>query len=188
MTSSLTAGSPLVIVLPLAEEGTNKEESEYLKKELHTSARWPILVYNVGFKMKGNMYNVMHQVGSNIILTSGPCFIRQLYIKNFSGHLNELIFGVNWEDSWNPRAKVVVPIMSNCTQVHYKNISRDILELMWKFKVMNAAFLFLKSNKHACNFLLKTQLIQHKARTWNCTIGIRMRIQTDAFRQKAPYR
>jgi hypothetical protein len=52
-----TAGRPLVIVLPLAEEGTTKEECEYLIEELHTSARWPILVYNVGFKMKGNMYN-----------------------------------------------------------------------------------------------------------------------------------
>jgi hypothetical protein len=43
-----TAGRPLVIVLPLAEEGTTNEDVGYLIEELHTSVRWPIVVYNVG--------------------------------------------------------------------------------------------------------------------------------------------
>jgi hypothetical protein len=41
---NLTAGIPLVIVLPLAEEDTSDEDVGYLVEKLHTSVRWPILV------------------------------------------------------------------------------------------------------------------------------------------------
>jgi hypothetical protein len=44
-----TAGRPLTIVLPVAEESTNNEEVEYLVEQLHTPSRWPILVYNLGY-------------------------------------------------------------------------------------------------------------------------------------------
>jgi hypothetical protein len=47
-----TDGRPLLIVLPPAEEGTTNEEVGYLTEELHTSGRWPILVFNVGHKKK----------------------------------------------------------------------------------------------------------------------------------------
>jgi hypothetical protein len=43
-----TFGRSLVIVLPLAEDNTTNEDVGYLIEELHTSGRWPILVYNVG--------------------------------------------------------------------------------------------------------------------------------------------
>jgi hypothetical protein len=148
-----TAGRPLVIVLPLAEEGTTNEKVGYLIEELHTSGRWPILVYNISYMWNGNMYTEINQHGSYIILTSGPCFVSELYIRNFWQQLKELIYHNNREHSWNPRAKFVVPVMSNCTQVENTNISRTILEHLWKFKVMNAAVLYLNSNKHAGNDL-----------------------------------
>jgi hypothetical protein len=46
-----TPGRPLVIVLPLAEEDSTNKEVGYLIEELHTSSRWPILVYKVSYKM-----------------------------------------------------------------------------------------------------------------------------------------
>jgi hypothetical protein len=61
-----------MIVLPLAEEGTTNEE-------LHTSGRWPILVYNVDEEMKGNIcgeinkYREINHEGSYILLISGSC-------------------------------------------------------------------------------------------------------------------
>jgi hypothetical protein len=66
-------GRPLVIVLPLAEEGSTSKEVVYLIEELHTSGRWPIQVYNLSYKMEGNMYTEIHPHGSYIILISGPC-------------------------------------------------------------------------------------------------------------------
>jgi hypothetical protein len=47
-----TPGRPLVIFLPLTEEGTTNEIVEYLIEELHISGRWPILVFVVGYKIK----------------------------------------------------------------------------------------------------------------------------------------
>jgi len=43
---NFTPGHPLLIMLPLAEEVSTNKEVEYLIQELHTSGRWPILVYN----------------------------------------------------------------------------------------------------------------------------------------------
>jgi hypothetical protein len=51
-------------VLSLAEEGITNEENAYLKEELHTSGRWPILVFNLGKKINGNIYKVINQHGS----------------------------------------------------------------------------------------------------------------------------
>jgi hypothetical protein len=59
-----TPGRPLVIFLPLAEEGTTNEEVGYLIEELNESGRWPILVYNVRHMWNGNMYTEIHQHGS----------------------------------------------------------------------------------------------------------------------------
>ena len=59
--------------LPLAEEDSTNKEVGYLIEELHTSGLWPILVYNVSYKMNGNMYTEIQQHGSYIILISGPC-------------------------------------------------------------------------------------------------------------------
>jgi hypothetical protein len=68
-----TAGRPQVILLPLAEEDTTNKEVGYLIDKLHTSGRWPILLFNVTYKMNENMYTDIHQHGSYIILISGPC-------------------------------------------------------------------------------------------------------------------
>jgi hypothetical protein len=68
-----TDGRALVIVLPLSEESTTNEEVGYLIEELHSSGRWPILVYNLGYEMKGNMHTEIQQHGSDIILISGAC-------------------------------------------------------------------------------------------------------------------
>jgi hypothetical protein len=50
-----TAGRPLVIVLPLAEEDSTNKEVGYLIEEMHTSGRWPILVFNISYNMNENM-------------------------------------------------------------------------------------------------------------------------------------
>jgi carbonic anhydrase len=47
-----TAGRPLTIVLPVAEESTTNEKVAYLVKQLHTLSRWPILVHNLGYEME----------------------------------------------------------------------------------------------------------------------------------------
>ena len=148
-----TAGHPLVIVLPLGEEESTKKEVGYLIEELHKSGRWPILVYNVGYKMNGNMYTDMLQYGTYIILTSGPCMVWEDHITLFSQQLHELFYGTNTKDSLSPRAKFVVSVMSNCKHFDNKLISRAILENLWNFKVTHAAVLFLKSNESTDNDL-----------------------------------
>ena len=130
-----TAGSPLVIVLPLAEKDPTNKEVGYLIEELHTSGRWPILVYNVGYKMDGNTYTEIHQHGSYIILTSGNCMFWENHIASFSSQIRELCFGDNTKYSWNPRAKFVVSVVSNCRHFDNKVISKAILEHLWLLKL-----------------------------------------------------
>jgi hypothetical protein len=107
----------------------------------------------MGNKMKVNLYPEMKKQGSYIILISGTCLKGELYIRNFFKQLYELMYGSNTGHSWNPRAKFVVPLMSNCTQLENKNISRAILEQLWHFQVKNAAVLFMNTNRHAGNDL-----------------------------------
>jgi hypothetical protein len=87
-----TSGRPLVIVLPLAEEDCTNYGLGYLIEELHTSGCWPILVYNVGYKMNGNMYREIQQHGSYIILISGPCTVWEFDTVSFWQQLNELFW------------------------------------------------------------------------------------------------
>jgi hypothetical protein len=147
---NFTAGRPLVIVLPLAEESRTNDEVGYLLEELHTSGRWPILVYNMGNVMKENMFTEINQDGIYIIPTSVPCVEWKLHIRSF---LDELILRNQRKHSWKARAKFVVPVMSNCTQFDNKILSSAILKKLWYFKVMNVAVLCLQSNKHAGNDL-----------------------------------
>ena len=141
-----TPGQPLAIMLPitplgaaLAPADSSNKEAGYLIEELHTSGRWPILVYNVGYKINGNMDIEIQQHGSYIILISGPCTEWGFLIISFSQQALELIFGNITRQSWNPRAKFFVSVMSNCTQFDNKIISRAILEKLWSHNVMNAA-------------------------------------------------
>ena len=85
-----TAGHPLVIVLPIAKEVSTNKEVGYLIEELHTSEHWPILVYNVGYKMNGNTYTEIHPHGSYITLMSGPCKEWEHHISCFRQQLHEL--------------------------------------------------------------------------------------------------
>ena len=144
-----TAGRPIVVVLPITEEDSTNKEVEYLIKELHTSGRWPVLVYNVGYKMNGNMYTEIHPHGSYIILISVPCKEWEEHISRYFQQLHDIFVG----NSWNPRAKFVVSVISNCTHLENKQLSRAILNELWFKEVINATVLFLKSTEHEGNDL-----------------------------------
>ena len=80
-------------MLPLAEQGTTNEKERHLIEELHTLGCWPILVYNVGYKMNGNMHTDIHQHGSYIMLISGPCEEWEEHIARYIKQLYELFVG-----------------------------------------------------------------------------------------------
>ena len=83
-------------------------------EELHTSSRWPILVHNMSYSMEGytRMYTQTHPHGSYIILITGSCTDWTQHTLSLIAQLNELrLVG----DSWNPKAKFIVLLMSNCT-------------------------------------------------------------------------
>jgi len=147
-----TAGLPLVLVLPLAEEDSTNKELGYLIEKLQTSSRWHVMVYNVSYEMKGNMFEEIHQHGGYIIPISGPC---KKWEQNTFGFLKQLSVLSEGElrKSWNPRARLLVPVMSNCTQFETTKISRSILRYVWTYQGNNAFVLFQKSNKHAGNVL-----------------------------------
>jgi len=148
-----TAGRPLVLMLPLAEEESTKNEVGYLIKELHKSGRWPILVYNVNYMVNENMHTEIHPHGNYIILMSGRCKEWEEHIARFRQQLYELSLGNNTWHSWNPRGKFIFSVMSNCINVENTKFSGAILNEIWLKEVMNAAVLFLNSNEHASNDL-----------------------------------
>jgi len=148
-----TPGSPLLIVLPLAEEKSSNKEEGYLIEELHASGRWPILVYNVGYKMNGNMYTEIHQHGSYIILISGPCKEWEEHIAHYIQQLYEMSVGNSTGHLWNPSAKFFVSVMSRCTHKTSTNFLIAALNELWYKKVINFIVLSLKPNKHAGNDL-----------------------------------
>ena len=78
-----TAGRPLAVVLPLTGEGSTIKELDYLIKELHTSGRWPLLVYNMIYDMNTTMYTEIHPHGSYIILISVPCEEWEEHISSY---------------------------------------------------------------------------------------------------------
>jgi len=143
-----SAGLPLEVVLPIAWGGdsTNKEVG-YLIEELHTSGRWPILVHNVSYNIKGYMYTEIHPRGSYIILISGPCNLGVISVLRFWVQLYELSIAETAWYSWNPKAKFIVLVISNCTHTEKTKLSRALLTELWLKEVMNATVLFLKSNE-----------------------------------------
>jgi len=148
-----TDGRPLVIVLPLSEEDSTNKEVGYLIEDLHTSGRWSIMVYNVSYKMNGNMYTEIHQQGNYIILISGLCKDWEDPISRFWQQMYNMLVGNYRMHSWNPKDNFVVSVMSNCLNVENTKFSRAILNELWLEEVMNAAALFLKSNKQTGNDL-----------------------------------
>jgi hypothetical protein len=63
---------------------------EYLIEKLHTSGRWPILVYNINSKVNANMYTEIYQHGSYIIPILGPCKEGEEYIPRIWQQFFEL--------------------------------------------------------------------------------------------------
>ena len=98
---NFTPGRPLVILLPLAEEGSTSNEVRYLIQELHTSSRWPVLVFNVNNKMNRNIYTETHQHYSYIILIAGSFKDLERNTFGFAKQLSALSEGT-LRGSWNP--------------------------------------------------------------------------------------
>jgi len=142
-----------VIVLPLAEEDSTNKEEDCLIEELHASGRWPILVYNVSYKMKENMYTEIHQHGSYIVLISRLCNDWEKYISSLWQQLYELSTDDKMWLSLNKRGKFIVPVMSNCTHLDNIHISRAILNHIWMYQISNAVVLFQMLNEHGSNDL-----------------------------------
>jgi hypothetical protein len=142
-----SAGRPLVIVLPIAVKESISEEVGYLIKALHTSGRWPILVYNVSNNINENMYTDINKHEAYIIPISGPCEDWTEYISRFQQQVYEMSADNNTWHSWNPRAKFIVSVMSNCEHKENTEISRAILSELWLNEVMEVAVLFLVSNE-----------------------------------------
>jgi hypothetical protein len=140
-------GHSLVIILPLVEEHSTREEVGYLIEELHTSSRWPIIVVNATYRMKRNMTIEIRKHGSYIILVSGTCQPFTQRIAGFWEQLLGLSSGAMWQ-SWNPRARFVIPVMAPCT--HYENtyVSQGILRFLWLYKVTNGLVVFQESSGH----------------------------------------
>jgi hypothetical protein len=141
-----SAGRPVGVVLPLAVKDSPWKEVEYLLQELHTSGRWPILVYNMSSDMKENMYSETNKQGAYIILISGPCEERMEYIARFKQQVYGLSADKIRGQSFNARVKFIVSVMSNCEQKENTEFSRAILNDLWMNDVMKATVLFLKFN------------------------------------------
>ena len=152
----------------MGEDSTNKELG-YLIKELHTSVRWPILVHNAGYNIKGYMYTEIHPRGSCIILISGPCNVWEEHILRFWRQLYELPVDDNMWNSWNPKAKFIVSVMSNCTHAQTK-ISKALLNVLWVREVMNDTVVFLKSKEQGGIYMQRN--------TNNSTQGTYMELST----------
>ena len=117
------------------------------------------------------MYAEIHQHGSYIILISGLCKEWEKHVTRYLLQLYEMFVGKNKRHSWDPRAKFVVPVMSNCTHMQNTKFSKVILKELWLKEVMKAAVLFLKSNEHGGNDLQQnttdsTQVTYFELHTW----------------------
>jgi hypothetical protein len=159
----------------------------YLIQDIYLTSRWPVLVLNVSNEMTQNMYTEIHQHCIYIVLISGQCKDWEQNTFGIGKQLSALSEG-KMRESWKPNARFIIRVMANCTQFESKNMSRSILSHLWTYQVGNAAVLFLKPDAYRNNDMQqkKTQ-IQHKARTGNSTLGIRMRIQRDAIWLTARY-
>lgn len=137
-----------MVVLPLAEEDSTNNEVGYLIEELHTSDRWPILVYNVSYNMNGNMYTEIHQHGSYIMLIAGPCEEWEEHTARYLQQLYELSAGNSTGHLWNPRAKFAVSVMSRCSHKTSTIFLVAIINKLWDKKLINIIVLFLNSSEH----------------------------------------
>jgi hypothetical protein len=134
--------------MPLAVKESTSGEERYLIEELHVAVRWPLLVYNISNNINRNTYREINKPEAYIVLISEPCEQWTEFISRFQQQLYELSAGNTTRHSWNPTAKFVVSVMSNCGQKENTEISRAILNELWQNDVMKATVLFLVSNEH----------------------------------------
>jgi hypothetical protein len=165
-----TPGRPLVIVLPPVEQDSTKEEVGYLIEQLHKSSRWPILVFNVTYEMNSLMRIEINPHGSYIILVSGYCRVYSETITYLSEQLAALAQRTMWQ-SWNPRAKFVVPVMDTCRPYNVSYLSQAILSKLWLYKVTKGVVLFSESNERVSTVLQEhmnssSQDAQWSLHTW----------------------
>ena len=140
----------LVIMLPVAGEGSSSNEMRYLIQDIYLTSRWPVLVFNVSNEMTQSMYTEIHQHYSYIILISGPCKDWEQNTFGIGKQLSALSEG-KMRESWKPNARFIIQVMANCTQFDSKNMSRSILSHLWTYQVSNAAVLFLKPDAYRDN-------------------------------------
>jgi len=148
------AGHPLVIVLPLAVKDSTSEEVGYLIQELHISGCWPILVFNVSPNINGSVYTELNKREAYIILISGLREEWTEYISHFLRQVYEMSANDIMWHSFNPRAKFIASVMSNCEHKENTEISRAILSELWLNEVTKATvLLFLVSNERDISYL-----------------------------------
>jgi hypothetical protein len=161
-----TPGRPLVIVLPPVEQDSTKEELRYLIEQLHMSSSWPILVFNVTYEMKCLMCTEINPHGSYIILVSGYCRGYSETLTDLTEQLAALALRTLW-DSWNPRAKFVVPVMDTCRPYNVSYLSQAILNNLWLYKVTKGVVLFSESNDSVSKVLQEHMNSSSQAAQWS---------------------
>jgi len=70
---NFTPGRTLLIMLPIAGEGSSSNEVRCLIQDIYLTSRWPVLVLKVSNEMTQSMYTEIHQHYCYIILISGQC-------------------------------------------------------------------------------------------------------------------
>jgi len=147
-------GRTLVIMLPVAGEGSSSNEVSYLIQDIYLTIRWTVLVLNVSNDMTQSMYTEIHHHYSYIILMSGSC---KGWEQNTFGIGKQLsaLSGDKMRKSWKPNARFFIQVMANCTQFESKNMSRSILSHLWTYQVSNAIVLFLKPDAYKDNDMQK---------------------------------
>jgi len=75
------------------------------------------MVFNVGYKMNGNMITETHQHSSYIVLLSGSCKEWEEHITRYIQQLYELCAGNSTGHSWNPSGKFAFSVITNCTHL-----------------------------------------------------------------------
>jgi hypothetical protein len=107
--------------------------------------------------------------------------ITRTCVSRFQQQVYELSAGKLTWYSFNPRAKFIACVMSNCEHKECTNTSRCVLNDPWLNEVTKATVIFLKLNEHGGNNLRRTttDLVQG---TWlEMKLGTIMRILMDAI-------
>jgi len=131
---NFTPGRTILIMLPIAGEGSSSNEVRYLIQDIYLTSCWPVLVLNVSNEMTQSMYTEIHQHYSYIILISGPC---KDWEQNTFGIRKQLsaLSGDKMSESWKPNARFIIRVIANCMQFESKNMSRSIVGTFVRIKL-----------------------------------------------------